>query len=657
MPTRVVYQYSKLSDVGIRLLALLPGRSHDPLRALILDAELPHEQSRIPAYEALSYACGDQSNPQPLYTVQPGDIADITIDVGQNLYSALKRLRLQRSQRIIWCDCVCINQVDLEERAQQIIRMADIFSKAQGVVVWLGAEAENSAIAMTAIEHTGSQIQIEPKRRTWKPKRNADPRFAWEAQEIPYSQLELKAIQNLFGRSWFKRLWVRQEVTLAKSTVVVAGNREVTWADLVSTAAFLDEFIRLRGNRGSEFGRDTFNLVEFGYMKSYEDVMDVLHACRDCKCTEDRDRVYAILGMLSPQRALNIQPDWSKTTKEVYKDLVIQYHYHHQRLNILTLCESAETPSWVPDLQRLRLDTGLNTRVAQYCWATGEAAAPLVLTEHNMIQIYGVRCGTLGKEIAPRTDGKFGGGVIKHAIVQILRNHMGEDVSSWEQDRLEILTKGLLGCLWSERTGRKNHARLTFAFEELRKWAREELSDDSRGESDAHESFLLWNQIGRVLFHGDSCRWTEDGHLGLGYSACEEGDHLFAILGCRRLMALRKEPGREVYKIVGKFDHPRYNDGEAILGELPDGWTANYRHLLLAANRPRFLHEHGISQWQDPRVQDISLPDGYHEEKDQDGYPYWFASGMNRQCSYSDPRLTYSELEKRNINVERLFII
>lgn len=645
------YQYSALPPSCMRLLLLLPGRFDDPLCGEIFEAEFPSCPDTC-LYEALSYAWGAQTNWQPLYVVQPDGSSSGTINLTPNLHSALRHLRLEHSTRTIWCDLISINQSNIKERQHEIIRMADIYRNARQVTIWLGPEADQSSLAVKAIASTGSQIQLLPELRSWEPMQNADPRFSRASQEIPHSQQELEAIQRLFARSWFKRLWVRQEVTLARLAVVMVGHDQVSWTHLISAASFLDTFIRLRGKSRTAFGRDLMNLVELGCLKAYKDILEIFHACRECECTEDYDRVYGLLGLLSPERTLAIRPDYSKGPKNVYQDLVMQYHRHHQRLNILTLCEAAEAPSWVPDLHKLRLNTGVNTRVAQYCWASGEAASSVVFNEKT-IETYGVKCGVLGRNAAPPIDKNSENRVMKHAIVRILREHMGEDVSLWDNNRLETLAKGLLGCIWFERTGRKNHSPLGFALLELKKWVSGDRSILDLPEG--HESLVLMNHIVRVLFHGDSCQWTQDGHLGLGYSGCQEGDDIFAILGCRRLMALRKEPATERYRIVGKFDHPAYNDGEALLGELSAGWEVNYRHLLLASGRPRFEHMDGTSQWQDPRLQGVPLPNGWYEGQDQDGYPYWSRVGIER--SYSDPRLTHGELRKRGVKVERLAII
>src|SRR5579859_5412432 len=104
-----------------------------------------------------------------MYIISSEGSLSSTMNLGRNLHSALHHLRLEQSRRIIWCDFICINQANLKERAQEVARMADIYRKARRVVVWLGPEADESALATKTIEYTGSQIRIEPELRAWKP--------------------------------------------------------------------------------------------------------------------------------------------------------------------------------------------------------------------------------------------------------------------------------------------------------------------------------------------------------------------------------------------------------------------------------------------------------------------------------------------------------
>jgi hypothetical protein len=70
------------------------------------------------AYEALSYRWGDPLDTQPI--VCEGKRFNATT----NLYLALHRLRYEAEEpRRIWIDAICINQMDVAERNQQVALM------------------------------------------------------------------------------------------------------------------------------------------------------------------------------------------------------------------------------------------------------------------------------------------------------------------------------------------------------------------------------------------------------------------------------------------------------------------------------------------------------------------------------------------------------
>lgn len=63
--------------------------------------------------------------------------------VTKNCESALRRLREVDAWRILWIDAICINQDDLKERAQQVVQMRDIYSRANEVLICLGEASAN----------------------------------------------------------------------------------------------------------------------------------------------------------------------------------------------------------------------------------------------------------------------------------------------------------------------------------------------------------------------------------------------------------------------------------------------------------------------------------------------------------------------------------
>jgi hypothetical protein len=58
--------------------------------------------------------------------------------VTKNAYLALRDLRYQEKDRILWIDALCIDQNDDKERGEQVQQMGSIYSKAERVIIWLG---------------------------------------------------------------------------------------------------------------------------------------------------------------------------------------------------------------------------------------------------------------------------------------------------------------------------------------------------------------------------------------------------------------------------------------------------------------------------------------------------------------------------------------
>jgi hypothetical protein len=104
------------------------GTGQDPISLTISHSSL----DGAPIYEALSYVWGPQN---PSQTIQCNDGV---LEIGENLVAALLCLRMPATSRLLWIDRVAINQGDIEERTRQVGLMADIYTSAAAVAVWLG---------------------------------------------------------------------------------------------------------------------------------------------------------------------------------------------------------------------------------------------------------------------------------------------------------------------------------------------------------------------------------------------------------------------------------------------------------------------------------------------------------------------------------------
>jgi hypothetical protein len=88
-------------------------------------------------YEALSYTWGDATDTRTI--IVNGSKHQVT----RNLEAALRHLRQSDYSRKLWCDAVCINQTDNQEKSIQVQRIGDISNSASKVLIWLGKPRES----------------------------------------------------------------------------------------------------------------------------------------------------------------------------------------------------------------------------------------------------------------------------------------------------------------------------------------------------------------------------------------------------------------------------------------------------------------------------------------------------------------------------------
>ncbi len=141
----------------IRLIRLKP-LSYKPLRrsprrapnaAVFCELEHAFRGSKCIPYTSLSYAWGHNNDYRPI------GLGDSTLNVSVNLEEALRELRHESKDVMLWVDQICINQGDEEEKAHQVQQMKQIYAEAVGVVAWVGPAADNSDLVVTHLKSIG----------------------------------------------------------------------------------------------------------------------------------------------------------------------------------------------------------------------------------------------------------------------------------------------------------------------------------------------------------------------------------------------------------------------------------------------------------------------------------------------------------------------
>lgn len=93
-------------------------------------------------YNALSYVWGSLQPEMPIICDGRNYI------ISSNLGRALRALRRKEKQLHMWIDAMCINQKNVLERNEQVVRMRQIYLWAEEVCIWLGDEDEETHLVL-----------------------------------------------------------------------------------------------------------------------------------------------------------------------------------------------------------------------------------------------------------------------------------------------------------------------------------------------------------------------------------------------------------------------------------------------------------------------------------------------------------------------------
>ncbi|KAF3811076.1 Heterokaryon incompatibility protein 6 [Colletotrichum gloeosporioides] len=199
--------YERLRSGEIRLLRIFPSE----FNGASIDGSLEvFTLVAAPDYTAISYAWGDRRSISSISI--NGEATPITT----SLLHALVTLRKRDEPIWIWVDALSINQCDVDELNSQVHIMDTIYSQAHTVAMCLGPECRNSEQAFKVMKAV---------RERWNPENIFHSMVSRERSQI-------LSVVRLFERSYWKRLWVMQEIFHAKRVTVYCGSDYMALDDI-----------------------------------------------------------------------------------------------------------------------------------------------------------------------------------------------------------------------------------------------------------------------------------------------------------------------------------------------------------------------------------------------------------------------------------------
>jgi hypothetical protein len=354
-----------------------------------------------PCFTALSYEWGDSRVTKNI-TAQ-GQALAITANLAKVLENAPRHWQSMFPDRDLtscklWADAICIDQTNINEKAEQIPLMRDIYQKAELVICWLGDGNETFQKALAVFEKLGLE----------KPDFDMMDPFKWDVNWIgncldifhdddshPYcGNLAWESISALLGAGYWSRTWILQERVLAQSALVACGTASTLFGHLTSIAQWgvlarkqakpnhigprvwhaitricdweaaqkIHEFkIQLEILRCLSNIIHPNPLPRYPIHRSWEMSIYGAYHC----ATDPRDHIYGLLGLTN----LNIDPNYAKPVRQVYLEYFVLWLDWHSgasmdpnyalkplfliRFSGIVSCP--EMPSWVPNFPRVSL--------------------------------------------------------------------------------------------------------------------------------------------------------------------------------------------------------------------------------------------------------------------------------------------------------------
>jgi ankyrin repeat protein len=293
------FEYKPISLEGpaFRLLRLLKGNYDDPIQCQLFESKLalPEHTTASPEhicdYAALSYTWGNTSRPCDII-VNGSNMA-----VTKNAYLALRDLRCQEQDQVLWVDALCINQDDNDEQGQQVQQMGSIYSEAKRVFIWLGEATYDTDYVMyymkklekESFKHASNGQEISELVNIW----------SVVVRDLTPDQrgLLVEGLQSLLHRSWFKRVWIIQEAANAQVAEVVCGGKSIS----ASIFALMPTLLEITPEPDCQPILDIMpgSRRNDSWWAQKRDLYTMLDKFRSSEATDPRDKIYALLGISS----------------------------------------------------------------------------------------------------------------------------------------------------------------------------------------------------------------------------------------------------------------------------------------------------------------------------------------------------------------------
>jgi hypothetical protein len=381
-----------------------------------------------PPYDALSYMWGDSSITKEI------TVNGLPIMVTENLWAALIEFWTRpRSTRLLWIDALCINQLSVLEKNHQVPLMGKIYSQARGVLMWLGVEQDNSPLGMAIIKRWGQGIHAA-RVADLDELLSAPLKTALRFIEDPFDVESLTAAKHLLSRDYWKRIWIIQEVVLARNRLIICGKDDVDYNHFHHVHAYWTDITHLnkensispelatRITNGGITGHTSITAIRRLMLQKAQaaskkqpwkpDILFLISNFPASVCTDPRDKIFGFFGFLTEQE-FPLEPDYNLTMEEATKALTTGIIRDTNRLNCVSLAgigfseneklADRSYPSWAFDFSAFRQNNFLSLNRGSF-YATKSSSAQCFISQRGHLTAAAILCDEITEVINPVSE-------------------------------------------------------------------------------------------------------------------------------------------------------------------------------------------------------------------------------------------------------------
>jgi len=491
-----------------------------------------------------------------------------------NLHDALQQFRRnqydnKKTKQKFWIDAICIHQSDNAEKSSQLMLMKEIFAGARNVLIWLGKPDSLTELAFDTLGRFSAGGGA--------PGGGAACKGIGVLGAVDERRA---AVEFLVQRPYFDRVWIIQEVVVARKAIVFCGPFSITFEKLYAACQ------RMTGSGFLPFSVSTIGKLTYlgdwrryyqeldGYSREEAFDLKVLIDSRDKNATNLRDKVYALRGLLSSTIAKGIIVDYNNSVERVYTGIAKHLLTAQPGLRVLSAVvlqhrksSALNLPSWTPDWSQRQWGGGILQKYYRFApskifkaGGTGKCCRVTELEDSETICLEGHRLDTVKIVVSVKEQ---------HNITESRVREMAKETTLQETYPFtgESLWKVFFHTLAADRSALSSRVSEDYQskyFSAFQNW-NPNLPPNERLEN---LPTAAWAEISRTLgaiIEDKAMVVTERGYLGLGQEGSQAGDVICILAGGETPFVLRQSPAHEGrFQFLAECYVHGVMDGEAM---------------------------------------------------------------------------------------------